>query len=74
MGCANSKIRKMKQKIADQDSKIGELLAEVEALKTAAIVDQRGPLEEIYPRVADQVVFKGNLPSDIHDFQKKLRT
>ena len=67
-------MRKLKQRIADQDSKIEELLAEVEALKSSSIVDAHGPQGKNYHRITDLVVFKQNDPSDVKMFFKKLES
>ena len=65
-------MRKLKQRIADQESKIEELLAEVEALKSSSIVDADGPQGENYERIVDLVVFKQNDPSDVKKFFKNI--
>ena len=72
MGCSITKMRKLKQRIADQDRKIEELLAEVEALKSSSIVDADGPQGENYERIVDLVVFKQNDPSDVKKFFKNI--
>ena len=65
-------MRKLKQRIADQESKIEELLAEVEALKSSSFVDADGPQGENYERIVDLVVFKQNDPSDVKKFFKNI--
>lgn len=72
MGCANTKLRKMRVKIQELESANEELLVEVEALKATAIADASGPQGQIYQRVAARVVFKGNSPLDMKQFGKKL--
>ena len=50
MGCANTKLRKMRVKIQELESANEELLVEVEALKATAIADAIGPQGQIYQR------------------------
>ena len=74
MGCAMRKFRKMEQMIIDLEKERDELLAEIEALKTSVIVDADAPQGQIYPWAANQVVFKGNSPSDVKKFRQKLES
>ena len=74
MGCALRKFRKMEQKIIDLENEKDELMAEIEALKTSAIVDAHAPQGQIYQWTVNQVIFKGNSPSDVKKFRQKFES
>ena len=74
MGCALRKFRKMEQKIIDLENEKDELMAEIEALKTSAIVDAHASQGQIYQWTVNQVIFKGNSPSDVKKFRQKFES
>ena len=68
MGCAMRKFRKMEQRIIELEKERDDLLSEIEALKASVIVGATGP--QVYPMIANAVVFKGHSPSDVKYYSR----